>query len=133
MAMWCHGIDDSANSRASIFFTASIFSSRISPKLPSFFVRLVDEVPEDVIELLHVFCTTTFADVADQGCTRRTSVWRVSLILSPGDHVPGFKSSRTLYLLDHPQWFVCCRPVQDLVQSGFECSEVCFRAFYRQC
>ena len=42
---------------------------------PSFvLVRLVDEVPEDVIELLHVFCTMTFADVADQRCIRRASV-----------------------------------------------------------
>ena len=37
---------------------------------PSFvLVRLVDDAPEDVIELPHTFCTSTFADVADQCCT----------------------------------------------------------------
>ena len=34
---------------------------------PFVLVSLVDEVPEDVIKLLHVFCTITFADVADPG------------------------------------------------------------------
>ena len=42
---------------------------------PSFvLVRLVDEVPEDVIEMLHVLCTIALADVADQRCLRRASV-----------------------------------------------------------
>ena len=42
---------------------------------PSFALDcLVDDVPEDVIELLHTFCTSTVADVADQCCTRRASV-----------------------------------------------------------
>ena len=51
---------------------------------PSFvLVRLVDEAPEDVIELLHVLCTMTYADVADQRCARRASVGRSSLIVSP--------------------------------------------------
>ena len=58
------------------------------PKLSFILVRLVDEVPEDVIELLHVFCTITFADVPDRRCIRRASVWRVSLIVSPDDQVP---------------------------------------------
>ena len=50
-----------------IIFSDKIFSpSQIFPN-PSFvLVRLVDEFPEDVIELLHVFCTIMFADVADQ-------------------------------------------------------------------
>ena len=37
-------------------------------------VRLVDEVPEDVVKLLHIFCTITFADVPDQRRIRRASV-----------------------------------------------------------
>ena len=42
---------------------------------PSFIlVRLVDEVPENVVELLYVLCAITFADVADQRCIRRASV-----------------------------------------------------------
>ena len=109
MAMWSHGIDSSADSWASTFFTAGVLL------LPLKFSH--------VIKLLHVFCTITLADVADQRCVRRDSAWRVSLIVSPDDHVPSFKSSLTLCLLNYPQWFVCCRPVPDLVQSGFECPE----------
>ena len=53
--------------------------------------------------------------------------------ISLDDQVLSFKSSLTLYLLNPFQWFVCCCPVQVLVQSGLKCSEVCFRAIYRQC
>ena len=75
------------------FYCQSLVSVSDFPE-PSFvLVRLVDEVPEGVIELLHVLCTITFADVADQRCTRRASVWRVSLIVPPDDHMPSFKSS----------------------------------------
>ena len=67
---WCHEIDSSANSQASIFHCQNLLFISSFPK-PSFvLVRLVDEVPEDVIKLLHVFCTVTFADVADQRCIR---------------------------------------------------------------
>ena len=49
-----------------------LFVSNI-PK-PSFvLVCLVDEVPEDVIELLHIFSRITFANVADQRCIRQAS------------------------------------------------------------
>ena len=42
---------------------------------PSFvLVRLVDDVPQDVIGLLHVFCKIAFADVPSQRCIRRASV-----------------------------------------------------------
>ena len=44
--------------------------------------------------------------------------------------MPSFKSSVTLYLLNNSQWFLCCRPEPDLIRSGFECSEVCFRAIF---
>ena len=43
----------------------------------------------------------TFSDVADQRCIRRASVWCVSLIVSPDDQMPSFKSFLTLYLLTH--------------------------------
>ena len=57
-----------------LFHCLSLFFVSDFPE-PSFvLVRLVNEVPEDVIKLLHVFCTITFADVADQRCTRRASV-----------------------------------------------------------
>ena len=50
-----------------LFFTARIFFFVWDFPEPSFvLVRLVDEVPEGVIEWLHIFCTITFADVADQ-------------------------------------------------------------------
>ena len=46
-------------------YQSLLFISNL-PK-PSFvLVRLVDEVPEDVIEVFHVLCTIAFADVADQ-------------------------------------------------------------------
>ena len=51
----------------------SYFVSNFSK--PSFvLVCLIDEVPEDVMKLLHVFPTITFADVADQRRIRRASV-----------------------------------------------------------
>ena len=60
---------------ASTFFTARIFpSSRLFTK-PSFvLVRLVGEVPEGVIKVLHVLCAITFVDVADQRSTHQASV-----------------------------------------------------------
>ena len=74
MARWCHGIDSSVNSQESIFHCQNLPFISNFPK-PSFvLVRLVDEVPEDVIELLHIFCTITVADVADQCCILRDSV-----------------------------------------------------------
>ena len=52
----------------------SLFFVSDCPK-PSFvLVRLVDEDLEEVIELLHIFCTIEFADVADQRCMCRASV-----------------------------------------------------------
>ena len=46
---------------------------------------------------------------------------------------PSCQGTLSTMLWDHPQWFICCRPAQDLVQSGFEGSEVCFRAIHGQC
>ena len=44
------------------------------PKASFVLVRLVDEVPESVVELLHVLCTITFTVVTDQRCICRASV-----------------------------------------------------------
>ena len=101
-----------ANSGVTLVTFSLQSSSRVGfPKPPFVLVRLADEVPEDVINSLHIFRTITSSDVADQRCIRRTSVRRVSLIVFPDDQMPSFKSFLTLYMLDHPQWFVCCRPV----------------------
>ena len=78
MAMWCHGIDSSANSQAFFKKNAMIFSFVSNIPKPSFvFVRLVGEVPEDVIELLHIFCNaprfglTCFSDrVSGRSCAK---------------------------------------------------------------
>ena len=47
--------------------TASIFSSYLIVEYVLEFVRLVDERPQDV-EVLHVFGSVSFKDIADQCC-----------------------------------------------------------------
>ena len=56
-----------------LFHSKSLFFVSDFPKPWFVLVRLVDEVLEDVIKLLHVFYTITFADVTDQRCIRRAS------------------------------------------------------------
>ena len=72
-------------------------------------------------------CTITFADVADQRGTRRISVSRAPLIVSPDDHVPSFNFLDPA-LVELFSVVRFCRPVRDLSQSGFVYSEVCFHA-----
>ena len=75
--IWHYGAKESIVQQTlthqSLYCQVLLVVSKI-PKAAFVFVRLVDDVPEDVIELLHAFCTSTFADVGDQCCTRRASV-----------------------------------------------------------
>ena len=52
---WCHGIDGSADSRASTFSLPESSLRLGFFQTSSVLVRLVDEVPEDFIELLQAF------------------------------------------------------------------------------
>ena len=73
MAAWCHGIDSSANLKHQLFHCQSLFFVSNFAK-PSFVpVCLVDEVPEDVIKLLHVSCTITSALQTPSFCLTRSS------------------------------------------------------------
>ena len=56
------------------------------------FVRLVDERPQDVVELFDVFGSVSFRDVADQCCIFRLRARHVRLIVSHYSRVPRLES-----------------------------------------
>ena len=110
MAMWCRGVDSSANSRASTLLICKESSLRLgySQNLPSYLFVSLMKFPR-----MSSSCSTCFARSRSLMLliSAAHAEPRSDVIVSPDDQVPSFKSSLTLCLLNHFQWFVCCRPV----------------------